>query len=677
MECAICRALVLYCLLFGLCIHKSLSQVLTDDLNQHLLPCFVSCICDNHSQVFCSDDLPFKQNVLNFNSFLLNTTAGENSRVHFKTGRVELPSYLHKLPLVHFLSLAENNISEVQGGALVGLRLRELNLSHNVIQNIQSDAFKDLMYLKILDLSHNMLTYISKQIFSAMPYLEVLNLDFNQLMYFPFDGSIQVPHLRELMVNNNNLSYLVPGSLVSLPVVHKFGLKNNLLWSFVVDVVDEMPYLKELDVSENPFHCSCAMKGLRDVVSSGAVKLVEPNHTTCVTPLGLRGQLVSDVIFVLRNCTEPRSVLTFDSKSITYVTDVQLSCDIQGDPDPAIVWDTPWGHQFADPSHLSQLEDVCKSCQHQRRYKGIGIHLVSKVSVLNNGKTLRITHFRGFFNGNITCRAYSFLGNATAIRQVSVYSPVTSCVRQSMIMGGISAAGFLCLGLLIGSIKLIVLSCLKRFGKKKQVVFTPPEVVSCDEEEHSVTEDSHCKDDSIDFSDDFYPPETPFTTPVAASPTTSPRKDHSPSDGQETPPGTWLPSNIMDTMEEVRWRLRYGVGRKMETVKRNVQSIKETSRRNVQSIKESGSVYVHNIMETGSTAANKVRAGVVLGMETVKYHVQSIKEFCGTGDMGTQTISMISVETNLDTNETREVVKSITIVWSSFFGSCLSLILNE
>jgi hypothetical protein len=58
----------------------------------------------------------------------------------------------------------------------------------------------------------------------------------------------------------------------------------------------------------------------------------------------------------------------------------------------------------------------------------------------------------------------------------------------------------------------------------------------------------------------------------------------------------------------------------------------------------------------------QVKAGVVLGVETVKSHVQSIREFCGTGDMGNQTISMISMETNLDTNVTSEVIKSVTTV---------------
>ena len=665
MEGATLGAFVLCCVLLIHCSFSEVPSLVSISATQPTLqlPCFVSCVCDSYGQIRCTADLIFRLKVTEFNSFLLNTSEGVNSQVHIQTAKADLPDFLTVLPVVHFLSLAENRISVVQNNVLRGMRLRELNLSHNIIQMIQPEAFQDLRYLQMLDLSHNQLTSVSKFVFSDLPYLEVLNLDSNQLKYFPFDAFSKVPRLQLLMLNNNRLSYLLPGSLLGLSAVHILGLRKNRLWSFVVDAVEEKPNLSVVDISGNPFHCSCGFEGLKNVINSSKITLMDSSKTACVTPLSLRGMLVEEVIFGLRDCVEPRSVLRYDSQHVLYTTDVELSCDVQGDPDPAILWVTPWGDQFADSSHWSRLETVCISCKQQRQYAGVGVSLVSAVSVRSSGKSLHITNFRGSFGGNITCHAYNYLGNDTAVHYIEVYSAVQSCVRQSMIMGGFCAVGFLCFGLIVGSIKLMVLACLRRFGKNKNIVATPTTaMVSKDDEFYSLMEDTPCKEDSEDFSDAFYPPETPFTTPTAVSPTTSPRKIHTPDDGQETPPGGWLPSNILETMEEVRWRLRYGVGRKMETVKRNVQSIRATGKRNVQSIKESSSVYVHNIMETGSTAANKVKAGVVLGVETVKYHVQSIKEFCGTGDMGAQTISMISVETNLDTNETTEVVKSVTIV---------------
>jgi hypothetical protein len=47
-------------------------------------------------------------------------------------------------------------------------------------------------------------------------------------------------------------------------------------------------------------------------------------------------------------------------------------------------------------------------------------------------------------------------------------------------------------------------------------------------------------------------------------------------------------------------------------------------------------------------------------MEQVKYGVKSIKQFCGTGDMGSQTISALSFSENVDTEMTTEEIKTTT-----------------
>ena len=41
--------------------------------------------------------------------------------------------------------------------------------------------------------------------------------------------------------------------------------------------------------------------------------------------------------------------------------------------------------------------------------------------------------------------------------------------------------------------------------------------------------------------------------------------------------------------------------------------------------------------------------------------VQSLKEFCGTGDLG-QTLSIATITTDIDTNEKTELTRSVTMV---------------
>lgn len=611
--------------------------------------CFSSCKCEDEWYMVCFANAAFVQNVPQFNRYMLSGGVSAQTRVHFITVERTVPTFIRHLPVLHDLSLEKNIISTVQTGSFNGMRLKKLNLSGNTISTIQPESFSDLSALKTLDLSHNLLTSLDKNIFSQMPALEELNLDHNNLRFFPFDTSSVVPNLKVLMLNYNRLSYLVPTHLSMLPSLHILGLRNNRLQTFVINLAEEMPSLQVLNVAGNPFHCSCGVVGLKGIAEGNSTSLMDPENTTCASPPSMVDRSVVDAFDqVLGECAEPSVFQNFNSRQVLYTTDVEVGCDAAGEPHPAVLWHTPWGDEFADSVNLPVLEDICHDCKVHRKYHGIGISLVSEVSVLNGGRVLKITAFRGFFNGNITCTAFSFLGNVTATRYVEVYSAVQPTIRDSLVIGGFSAAGFLSFGLIVGSIKLVVLACKKRFGPKN--IVHSPAPVSEGEKTSSMAEEGDCREDSIDFDDEFYPPETPFTTPVANSPSTSPKKYHSPTEDGE-PPGGWLPNGIFDTVEEVRWRLRYGVGRKMIAVKRNVRSMKE-----------SGSVYVHNIMESGSTAANKVKAGVVMGVETVKYHVQSIKEFCGTGDMGAQTISMISVETNIDTNETREVVKSVTFV---------------
>lgn len=70
----------------------------------------------------------------------------------------------------------------------------------------------------------------------------------------------------------------------------------------------------------------------------------------------------------------------------------------------------------------------------------------------------------------------------------------------------------------------------------------------------------------------------------------------------------------------------------------------------VYSIREFGFQYLIIIKDTGSIVVNRVKVGVVMGVEQVKFGVMFMKEFCGTGDM-VQIVFVVSVNTDVDSEE--------------------------
>ena len=68
--------------------------------------------------------------------------------------------------------------------------LRELYLSHNLLQSIQGDSLLGLEWLEVLTLDHNLLTSVPPDLFSRLARLRLLSLHHNRLASLePWPGS--------------------------------------------------------------------------------------------------------------------------------------------------------------------------------------------------------------------------------------------------------------------------------------------------------------------------------------------------------------------------------------------------------------------------------------------------------------------------------------------------------
>ena len=127
--------------------------------------------------------------------------------------------------------------------------------------------------LTYLDLSRNSLKAIEDEDILAFPNLVDLNLESNSLTSIA--GLKHLKFLRSLNVANNQLT------VIPTLVFHKTRLPASSL--------------EKLDLSNNPFHCTCDIEDFREwIISDTAIYLSGVTYT-CATPVDLEGQSITAI----------------------------------------------------------------------------------------------------------------------------------------------------------------------------------------------------------------------------------------------------------------------------------------------------------------------------------------------------------------------------------------------
>ncbi|XP_043934872.1 toll-like receptor 7 [Protopterus annectens] len=248
-----------------------------------------------------------------------------NNPYHFNLkGMGHRFDFLSRLHSLHTLSLAYNEIgirisTELKSESLNTLIFagNRLDMMWHNPQNKYLHFFTNLINLTNLDISENNLRYISEEVFLCLPQtLKNLNASNNQLEYFPWENISHLQNLQSLDLSKNSLKMLPKKEIMFGENLYLMNLSSNsimclnisffsraaslrilILSSNQIKIIDENSFpsqflksLKKLDVSGNPFKCTCDASWFLSFIKSTDIDL--PHLTTrlrCNLPEAVQG----------------------------------------------------------------------------------------------------------------------------------------------------------------------------------------------------------------------------------------------------------------------------------------------------------------------------------------------------------------------------------------------------
>lgn len=294
--------------------------------------------------------------------FLLDSKYHNLTRLELNVNKIRGVSSLRKLSCLRHLSLSDNDISSLCGismlksierlnidvnklsninelssiTTLVQLkansnfiasfpilsspRLEKLELYHNRITSLQSQALTRLTSLTYLDLGRNQLEYISGSDISHCPLLRQLVLSQNKLKEFP--KNLRLAQLECLWLSGNQLKSM--SSWMScdenpsffLPLLEKLYLQDNDISSLPTSVALCLPRLVELDLS---FNSISVLKSIQSVHLLPRLTILHLQDNPVSNYMSASGvSFVTLMNYVLGLNPNVKEISSFPCKEMTY-----------------------------------------------------------------------------------------------------------------------------------------------------------------------------------------------------------------------------------------------------------------------------------------------------------------------------------------------------------------------
>nr|ABB21147.1 variable lymphocyte receptor A [Eptatretus stoutii] len=156
------------------------------------------------------------------------------------------------------LRLNLNSLSKLSPTAFHNLKeLTYLNLDTNQLQTLPAGVFDELKNLENLRIQQNQLQTLPVGVFDHLVNLDKLYLTSNKLKSLPPRVFDSLTKLTYLSLRENQLQRLPEGVFDKLTNLKELWLRNNQLQRVPDGVFDSLLNLNTLDLSINPWDCSC------------------------------------------------------------------------------------------------------------------------------------------------------------------------------------------------------------------------------------------------------------------------------------------------------------------------------------------------------------------------------------------------------------------------------------
>ncbi|XP_068625488.1 carboxypeptidase N subunit 2-like isoform X1 [Battus philenor] len=153
---------------------------------------------------------------------------------------------IQNLDTITHLTLADNKIRKISDGTIFkNLNdLEVLNLTKNLIEQMDENLFSSTKKLKTLDLSMNRLSTIAEYQFTNLPILNEVNLSNNLITILPVNA-FRATKISKLNLSDNKITYL----------------QDN----FCLELKNSGVVLRNFYFSRNPWQCACLKELMREV----------------------------------------------------------------------------------------------------------------------------------------------------------------------------------------------------------------------------------------------------------------------------------------------------------------------------------------------------------------------------------------------------------------------------